>query len=515
MGRIAPGSGYPARRMSWPARVGTAVLGLGVMGFAACQMLPERYAVNAPMTNALFGWGAEPPDEGSLGSRIRVPEGFSLGLYAEVPKARFLRPTPQGDLLVSVPREGQVVLLERDRDADGRADATRVLLDGLNRPHGLDLHDGWLYVGETDAVIRVRFDGETGQVHGEIERIVEGLPAGGNHWTRTLRIGPDGHLYVSVGSSCNVCFEEDERRAAMLRFDADGGSPEIFAIGLRNAVGFDWQPGTGDLYATDNGRDLLGDDFPPCELNRVVEGGDYGWPVANGDRVLDPDLGAGHEERARASIPPEHGFGAHTAPLGIAFLRHPSTPAAYRDAALAALHGSWNRTSKAGYSVVSLHFGPDGAVDERPFLTGLLEGEDVIGRPVDVAQGPDGVIFVSDDYAGVIYRVGTDGAGSLARASAPAAGAAAGAAGVTDQAAVARGAALYETHACYTCHETERAGEGLVPVLLDDLASKRTLADVVAALETPTPPMPVVPLSADEQRDLAHYLLSTPSVDGS
>jgi glucose/arabinose dehydrogenase len=214
-------------------------------------------------------------------------------------------------------------------------------------------------------------------------------------------------MYVSIGSSCNVCFEKDERRAALLRFEPDGRNPEIIATGLRNTVGFDWQPGTGTLYATDNGRDLLGDDFPPCELNRLEIGAFYGWPVANGNRVPDPDLGAGQVERIRASIPPAHSFGAHTAPLGMVFLNHPNLPKEWRGAALVALHGSWNRTRKSGYKVVSLHWS-DGAIVEHDFAVGFEDDEEVIGRPVDVAEGTDGTIYVSDDYASAVYWVKYD-----------------------------------------------------------------------------------------------------------
>ena len=169
-------------------------------------------------------------------------------------------------------------------------------------------------------------------------------------------------MYVSIGSSCNVCREEDPRRATLMRFRPDGSAGEVFASGLRNAVGFDWRPGTGELFATDNGRDLLGDGFPPCELDRVEPGRFYGWPIANGDRVPDPDFGTGEEVRIAASMPPAHGFGAHTAPLGITFVRSESAPPEYRGAALVALHGSWNRTTKAGYKVVSLHWDDAGRI---------------------------------------------------------------------------------------------------------------------------------------------------------
>ena len=220
-----------------------------------------------------------------------------------------------------------------------------------------------------------------------------------------MRVGPDDRIYVSVGSSCNVCEEEDPRRAAILRFQLDGSGAEVYASGLRNTVGFDWQPGSGELFATDNGRDLLGDNFPPCELNRVVQGGFYGWPFANGDRVPDPDFGDRAPERVAASLPPVYAFRAHNSPLGITFVRGERAPAAYRGAALVALHGSWNRTRKDGYKVVSLHWLPDGRIEERDFVVGFELDEDVIGRPVDVAEGPDGAFYISDDYAGAVYRV--------------------------------------------------------------------------------------------------------------
>jgi glucose/arabinose dehydrogenase len=461
----------------------------------------------------LFGRGAGAPSGETVDERLKVPDGFSISIWAaDIDGARFLRFTPAGDLLVSQPRQSRITLLEADADGDGRSDGTQVLVDGLNRPHGIDLRDGWLYVGETDAIARVRFDPRTRATSGALERVVTDLPTGGNHWTRTVRFGPDGGMYVSVGSSCNVCEEEDPRRAALLRFEPDGSGGEIYATGLRNSVGFDWQPDTGDLYATDNGRDLLGDDFPPCELNRIERGSFYGWPVANGDRVPDPDYGEGQAERIASSRPPAHGFRAHNAPLGITFVRGPEASRGYDNAALVALHGSWNRTRKDGYKVVSLHWQPDGSIEERDFATGFEADESVIGRPVDVAEGPDGAFYVSDDYAGVIWRIGR---GAPSASSPLAAGDAAGAADgagpamseVERTARRARGAELYESHGCYACHEADRAEEGAVVKPLSGLGARLSLEQVEARLATPTPPMPLYPLDAEQRRDLAVYLL--------
>ena len=177
---------------------------------------PERFVVNAPVRHLLFGRGIEAPPPQTISARLRGPAGTAVSRFAEdLPNARFLRFTPGGDLLASQPRSGRVVRLLPDRDGDGRSDGRREVVADLNRPHGLDLHDGWLYVAETDAIGRIRFDPATGATSGVFERVVTGLPGGGNHWTRTLRFGPDGWMYVSIGSSCNVCVEEDRRRAAI------------------------------------------------------------------------------------------------------------------------------------------------------------------------------------------------------------------------------------------------------------------------------------------------------------
>jgi glucose/arabinose dehydrogenase/mono/diheme cytochrome c family protein len=510
-------------------------VGLVLGTCVAWRLLPERYAVNAPLDSLVLNRSIGAPSADTIDRRIRVPDGLTLSVWAEgLAGARFLRFTEAGDLLVSRPRAGEIVLLERDADGDGRSDGARVLLSGLDRPHGLDLHDGWLWIGETGAVVRVRFDAEARAVTGPAETVVPDLPPGGNHWTRTVRIGPDDRLYVTIGSDCNVCLEQDPRRAAMVRYRLDGSGEEIFATGLRNAVGFDWRPATGELYATDNGRDLLGDDFPPCELNRVVEGGFYGWPFANGDRIPDPDFGAGREAEIAASIPPVHGFRAHNAPLGMTFVRGDALPEALHGAAIVALHGSWNRTEKDGYKVVSLHFGPDG-VEERDLVWGFEVDDDVIGRPVDVAEGPDGALYVSDDYAGAVYRLapaGVDGGGAVAVAGVDGGGAVA-VAGVDGGGAVAvarasrgggdplaalaeaerrelvaEGAALYGAHDCATCHEADAAPPGTVVKPLATLSARHDLGGLAAFLAAPTPPMPAAPLNAGQRRSLAAYLLA-------
>lgn len=501
-------------------RVGLGI-GLAVLcGIAACQLLlPDGMVVRGPILSSLLGRGIDAPSESVVQGRFRVAAGYAVELFAEgVPNARVMRFSPGGSLIVSQPRKGQLLHIHGDADGDGRSDGRNVLASGLDQPHGIDFLGDSIYVGETGAIARLPYF-ETApdkiSLSGEPVRIVTGLPAGGNHWSRTLRFGPDGGLYLHVGSSCNVCEEEDPRRATLMRFEPDGSDGEIFSAGLRNSVGFDWRPGTNELFATDNGRDLLGDDYPPCELNRLERGGFYGWPYANGDNRPDPDFGVGHEAEVARSIPPAHSFRAHNAPLGMTFIRHPSAPDNLRGAALVALHGSWNRSRLDGYKVVSLHWDERGQISERDFLTGFEVDEDVIGRPADVTEGPDGSIYVSDDYAGVIYRIrrgAPSAAGnSLLPADSPA---------VTTPtnplselpadrrgALVEAGEAVFAANACGTCHLAEEAVPGVVIKPLRDLSAKHSIEGLVQFLVTPTPPMPVFDLSDAEREALAVYLL--------
>jgi len=366
-------------------------------------------AVNFPLGTTTVN-----PD--NLQSRIQLPAGFSFVIYADdIPNARELRLTERGDLLVATPNRNQILLLTEDENGDGRYDKKKVLFEKLNAPNGMDFYTdneqrSWLYVAEQDAIGRVQFDHQRGELMGNYERIVTNLPGGGNHWKKSLRFGPDGLMYVTFGSSCNVCIEKDRRRATMMRYQPDGKGEEIYASGLRNSEGFDWSPADGALYATDNGRDMLGDDFPPCEFNKIEQGDFYGWPFANGNNIPDPDYGKGREKEIANAISPVHDFRAHNAPLGMAFLRYKNLPADYQHAALVALHGSWNRSQKDGYKVVSLHWQADGSIQEKDFMSGFLKDDKVIGRPAEIIESQRGDIFIADDYAGAIYRVRYTGA---------------------------------------------------------------------------------------------------------
>lgn len=333
---------------------------------------------------------------------VQLPPGFRIGTFASgLGAPRLLAVSPPGDLFVSVPSRGQVLALP-DRDGDGRADRVLVYVGGLNRPHGLAFFRDFLYVAETDAV--VRFPYRPGDLAGgKPEVVVRDLPGGGGHWTRTIAFGPDGKMYVSVGSSCNVCEERDPRRAAILRFNPDGTGGGIFARGIRNAVGITFHPQTGELWATNNGRDWLGDDFPPDTILVVKEGAHYGWPSCNGRQVPDPDFG--RADFCKRTAPPAVEIQAHSAPLGLAFYTGGMFPGGYRGDLFVALHGSWNRSVPTGYKVIRIPMQGRAPGGPQDFATGWLQGGRAWGRPVDVITGKDGALYVSDDRSGTIYRI--------------------------------------------------------------------------------------------------------------
>jgi len=335
-----------------------------------------------------------------------LPEGFKVDIVAEnLGYARFILVTKNHDMIVSIADAGQILLLQ-DKDGNGTAETHSVLIDGLEGPQGLVFDGDWLYFSESGSVSRVLFDQDSAKLAGEIETLITGLPYDLIHKAKIIGISPERKLHIGVGSPCNVCEPEDPRYAAMLVADLDGSNQQIFATGLRNTVGFDWTPWSGELYATSNSRDLLGDDFPPDDLNLVVEGGFYGWPYYHGDNVPDPEFGDKRPDLASLAVPPAHKFRPHNAPLGIHFIEaHESLPQQFERTALVALHGSWNRSELDGYKVVSLHWDNEGNIEQRDFMTGFLADDGILGRPVTVTQDNQGRFYVTDDFGGRVYRI--------------------------------------------------------------------------------------------------------------
>ena len=337
---------------------------------------------------------------------LTLPPGFTAELYASgLETPRFLAFDPDGVLHVAEWGAGRVVALP-DRDRDGRADGLEPLADGLSSPHSLVYRDGGWYVGVPSGVVFLADTNGDGQAD-ERKTIVGSIPTDGAHRTRTVDFLPDGRMVLSVGSTCNVCDEEDPRRATILVYDdASGTGERILAAGLRNAVGLAVQPSTGDLWANDNGRDLMGDDLPPETLYRIQDGADYGWPRCHSGRILDPDMG---QPGDCDGVPaPAVEMQAHSAPLGMVFYDGELFPERYRGDLFMAFHGSWNRSTPTGYKVVRIPFengGVAGPIED--FVTGWLDAAtgETSGRPVGLAVGPEGALYISDSKGGFVYRV--------------------------------------------------------------------------------------------------------------
>lgn len=335
--------------------------------------------------------------------QLQIIEGLEIAVFVDgLSKPRMLAFSPTGDLYVSLPHAGQVAVLP-DRNRDGVADEIKIFADGLDRPHGLAFSGEVLVAAENGRLIELP-DRDGDLQADRVQILSTDLPPGGGHWTRSLVIGTDGDYYVSAGSSCNVCEEKDPRRAAVLRIKKDGDTAEIYAQGLRNSVGLAVHPQTGELWASNNGRDMLGDDLPPEEINRVVAGGDYGWPYCYGEKIPDPDYGSA--ERCRDTLPPAVEMQAHSAPLGVAFGTGLKFPERLRNMLYVAFHGSWNRSTPTGYKLIGIPFEngmPSGPPED--IVSGWLQGSSAWGRPVAPTVGSDGALYLSDDRQGVIYRI--------------------------------------------------------------------------------------------------------------
>ncbi len=493
----------------------TILLLIGVLAIALWVWWPTNLFFSGPLLDMITGKQAPVPTDSVVSSRFKVPEGLNVKVFAKgIPHARMMVMTTRGDIIVSSVREGKVYLIKADSDGDGISDGKAILLENLDTPHGVALRDGWLYIAEVHRVSRIQFDSETNKTTGDLQAILVGLPAGGNHNKRTIAFGPDGMLYLTIGSSCNVCIEDSPFYAAMLQMTPQGKDVELYATGLRNTVGFDWKPdgtnGAGLLFGTDNGRDMLGDDTPNDEFNMIQDGAFYGWPHAYDDAVADPDHGEGYDLEIKDSIHPYHGFGAHRAPLGMRFLNPKTAPSGYDNAALVALHGSWNSSTLVGYKVVALNFDADGVAHESDFMTGFELHGDVIGRPVDIVQDAGGAIYVSDDYAGVIYSItkGAQQAGVIMPQQA-----------VDDplkdidpvelMSAEQLGALLFDVNGCASCHMAEAVAEGVAVKELKGLKARYTVDSLSGLLKSPPSPMPTVELTDSQRRALSIYLLST------
>lgn len=334
---------------------------------------------------------------------IKLPPGFRISIYAEhVPNARSMTLSPGGILFVGT-REGTVYAVI-DTNHDMHADKVVNIAGGLNMPNGVAVDNGSLYVAEANRILR--FDQIEWHINDSPKPVIvnDSFPSEQAHGWKFIRIGPDHKLYVPVGAPCNVCEREDRRYASIMRMNLDGSGLEVFASGVRNTVGFDWSPVTHELWFTDNGRDMLGDDRPPDELNHAPHPGmHFGFPYLHGKNIHDPEFGG--NRKANEFTLPAMELGAHVAALGVRFYAGAMFPAKYRKNIFIAEHGSWNRATPVGYRVTIVSIDSNHAEKYSVFAEGWLQHGEAWGRPVDVLVMPDGALLVSDDKAGCIYRI--------------------------------------------------------------------------------------------------------------
>lgn len=367
------------------------------------RVVPVRASLSTPVREELT------PE---VLSRLQAPPGFRVSVFAQgLGAPRMLAVGDDGTVYVTRRDSGDVLAL---RDVGGRADGARKVVADVRGVHGVVLHGGRMYLATVKEVYvaDLRPDGGVGTPR----RIIADLPDGGQHPNRTIGVGPDGMLYISVGSTCNQCVETNEESAAILRASPDGARRGVFARGLRNTIGFDWHPRTGEMWGMDHGFDWRGDDLPPEELNRIQPAANYGWPFCYAAKIpdrtyaVDPH-GATKEEFCALTVAPALTYTAHSAPIGLAFYRGSQFPERYRDDAFVALRGSWNREPPSGYKIVRVHFEDGKPVKVEDFVTGFLArgGQSYLARLAGVAIAKDGALLVSDDANGVIYRVAYQG----------------------------------------------------------------------------------------------------------
>jgi glucose/arabinose dehydrogenase len=341
--------------------------------------------------------------EGPL-DRIKLPPGFEISIYADnVPNARSMALSPNSTLFVSTRSEGKVYAI-LDGDKDNKADEVITIARGMRMPNGVALKDGALYVAEVNRVLR--YDNIEASLRNPPAPVVvnDTFPRDEHHGWKFIRFGPDGMLYVPVGAPCNICERDENRYAVIMRMKPDGTGLETFARGIRNTVGFDWHPQTKELWFTDNGRDWLGDNLPPDELNHAPSKGlHFGFPYCHGKDIRDPEFG--NKRNCNEFVTPAMELGPHVAALGMRFYTGTMFPKEYQNQIFIAEHGSWNRSTPIGYRITLVRLENNKAVKYEVFAEGWLQGNSAWGRPVDVLVMPDGSLLVSDDHAGAIYRI--------------------------------------------------------------------------------------------------------------
>lgn len=348
-------------------------------------------------------------DDPSL-EHIKLPDGFHISIYADnVENARSMVMSENGTLFVGSRGAGNVYAII-DENHDYKADTVYTIASGMNMPNGVAIKDGALYVAEVDKVWR--YDDIDNNLTSPPQKVLvsDNFPSDGHHGWKYIAFGPDGKLYVPVGAPCNIC--DDHKRnpqyASITRMNPDGSEHEVFAHGVRNTVGFTWHPTTNKMWFTDNGRDMMGNDIPPDELNHAPDSGmHFGYPYCHGGDIADPRYGNEHD--CSEFTPPAQKLGPHVASLGVKFYTGNMFPANYKNQILIAEHGSWNRDTPIGYRVSLVKLDSNKAISYETFAEGWLQNGKAWGRPVALLQLEDGSLLVSDDFANCIYRITYDG----------------------------------------------------------------------------------------------------------
>jgi glucose/arabinose dehydrogenase len=367
-----------------------------------CDLLLAGIIISFITSCASYSGNAQQTIEG-----LNLPDGFKMEAFAEnVEDARSMARSPNGVLYVGTRGEGKVYAIT-DTDNDYQADSIITIANGLRSPNGVAFRNGSLYVAEISRILR--FDDIDNNLNNPPEPVVvrDDFPTEGHHGWKFIAFGPDDKLYVPVGAPCNICKSEKDIFASITRMKPDGSDREIIAHGVRNSVGFDWNPETGDFWFTDNGRDMLGDNRPPDELNHLTQAGQhFGYPYLHGNDIWDPEFGDRGKTMDINFIKPAQALGPHVAALGMHFYTGSMFPDQYKNQIFIAEHGSWNRSNKIGYRISMVELKDGEPISYKPFVDGWLhDNESVWGRPVDLLQLPDGSLLISDDYGGIIYRL--------------------------------------------------------------------------------------------------------------
>jgi glucose/arabinose dehydrogenase len=377
------------------------LLAIIFLAFFSTQSAKEKDNSFDNSSPAITGTSASLPLD-----KLKLPKGFFISVFAEVDNARSLAISPSGTIFVGNRNEDKVYAV-KDVDGDGKADKKWVIASGLNMPNGVAFRNGDLYVAEVSKILKFANIENKLENPGKPQVVYDKYPTEAHHGWKYIAFGPDGKLYVPVGAPCNICESKDPVYASITRMNADGSGMEVFAHGVRNTVGLTWHPTTKQIWFTDNGRDMMGDDIPPCELNTAAkEGQHFGYPYCHAGTIKDDEFGG--KRPCGDFVKPAQNLGAHVAPLGLKFYTGKMFPSEYQNQIILAEHGSWNRSKKNGYKLSLVKVDANSkATGYTPFATGWLDeaSQKVWGRPVDVLLLPDGSMLVSDDQANVIYRI--------------------------------------------------------------------------------------------------------------